>query len=372
MKIFMISPYFYPEIGGAEFAAYEVSRRLAARGHRVALVTKHFGELRDREILHGVEVLRVRALNVRGLRSLSALPGMLGRSLSMAGGWDIVHAHIPYPSAFIAWLLRKLKGVPYVVTSQGSELLDYPEEKPLRLIKPMTAAVLKEASHVHVISKALQDSVIKNFGVKASRVTVIPNGVDLEVFNPSRKKRLWDERVILSVSRLTPKNGLEHLILAMREVVKHQDCRLVIAGDGEQRRFLESLAERKGLKKHVSFAGWVPYERVPELLASSELFVRPSVTEGLGTAFLEAMACGVPVVGTRVSGILDIITHMHNGLLVSPGQPDEIARAILRLLEDDDLRRRLINNGLRFVQRYSWDAITDRYEEIYRNVLEAG
>lgn len=371
MRIFMIAPYFYPEIGGAEFAAYEVSRRLAARGHRVTVVTKHFGELPPREVLHGVEVHRVRALDVKGVRSLSALPGMLARSLSLSDGYHLVHAHIPYPSAFIAYLLRRARGVPYVVTSQGSELLDYPEERPLRLLKPLTGAALRGAEHVHVISRALRRSVVENFGVEPGRVSVIPNGVDLEMFNPRRRRELWEERVVLSVSRLTPKNGLEHLIRAMKLVLERQDCRLVIAGEGELRPALEALVRRLGLDGRVSFTGWVRYEQVPELLASSHVFARPSLTEGLGTAFLEAMACGVPVVGTRVSGIVDIVRHGYNGLLVSPGRVEEIAEAILRLLEDEELRERLIGNALEFVRDYSWDEITTRYEEMYRRVLEA-
>ncbi|NOZ83116.1 MAG: glycosyltransferase family 4 protein [Euryarchaeota archaeon] len=346
-----------------------MSRRLVKRGHSVTVVTKHFGELAPRENLHGVEVLRVRAADFKGLRSLSALPGMLARSFSLSDGCDILHAHIPYPSAFIACLVGRARRLPYVVTSQGSELLDYPEEKPLRLLKPLTGVVLRRAEHVHVISQALRESVLRNFGVPQERVSVIPNGVDLEAFNPRRRRKLWDERVVLSVSRLTPKNGLEHLIRAMKLVLEKQDCRLVIAGEGELRQRLEALVSRLGIESQVSFTGWVRYEDIPELLASSDVFARPSITEGLGTAFLEAMACG-PVVGTKVSGIVDIVRHMHNGILVAPGDVEGIADAILRLLEDDTLRSELVANGLRFVRSYSWDEIAVRYEEMYRKVLE--
>lgn len=371
MKILMISPYFYPEIGGAEFAAYEVSRWLAQEGHEVKVVTKHFGEFRDHELLYGVEVFRVRARRIKGLQSLSAFPGMLRQAVRLAEKADIVHAHIPYPSAIIACIIKKLKNKPYLVTSQGSELLDYPEERPLRAIKPITGITLKNADHIHAISRALKESIVKNFGIPHDKITIIPNGVDFNLFNPYRGKKDPNraEKIIVSVSRLTEKNGLDYLIRAMPQVLEKVDSKLIIVGDGDQRTYLENLIKRLGIEDRVVLKGWVRYEDVPEIIASADLFVRTSITEGLGTAFLEAMACATPVVGSRVQGILDIIQEGYNGILVNPTDVQEIANSIIRVLEDESLRSNLIKNGLKFVEKYRWDNISRQYLELYRKIL---
>jgi glycosyltransferase involved in cell wall biosynthesis len=371
MNILMISPYFYPEIGGAEFAAYEVSKWLAQEGHEVKVVTKHFGEFMDHELLSGVEVFRVRARRIRGLQSLSAFPGMLRLAMRLAEKADIVHAHIPYPSAIIAYIIKKLKNKPYLVTSQGSELLDYPEEKPLRVIKPITGVTLKNAAHIHAISRALKNSIVRNFGIPPDKITIIPNGVDFSLFNPDRgvKDPNRAEKIIVSVSRLTEKNALDYLIRAMPHVLKKIDSKLIIVGDGDQRAYLENLIKKLEIESNVELKGWVKYEDVPEIIASADLFVRTSITEGLGTAFLEAMACGTPVIGSRVQGILDIIQDGYNGILVNPTDIQQIADSIIRVLEDESLRNNLIKNGLEFVEKYRWDNISREYLELYKKIL---
>jgi glycosyltransferase involved in cell wall biosynthesis len=371
MNILMISPYFYPEIGGAEFAAYEVSKWLAQKGHKVRVVTKHFGEFKDYEVLNGIEVFRVRAKKIKGLQSLSAFPQMLRLSMRFAGDADVIHAHIPYPSAIIAYIIKKVKNKPYLITSQGSELFDYPEEKPLRLIKPIIGLTLRNADHIHVISRALKNSIVKNFGIHPEKITIIPNGVDLNLFNPSRGKKdhRRKEKIIVSVSRLTEKNGLDYLIKAMPEVLKKIDSKLIIVGDGDQRTYLENLIKKLGIENKVVLKGWVKYEEVPKIIASADLFVRTSITEGLGTAFLEAMACATPVIGSRVQGILDIIQDGYNGILVSPTDVCEISKGIIRVLEDDNLRESLIKNGLKFIEKYRWENISRQYLELYEKIL---
>lgn len=371
MKILMIIPYFYPEIGGAEFAAYEVSRWLAREGHEVKVVTKHLGEFGDHEIIDGVEVYRARGKRIKGLQSLTAIPRMVRLALKLAPSSDLVHAHIPYPSAFIAYLIKKLRGKPYLVTSQGSELLDYPEEKPLKLIKPLTSIALRNADHVHAISGALKESIINNFGIEGERITVIPNGVDSGSFHPGRGRKNPErkEKVIVSVSRLTLKNGIDYLIKALPKVLEEVDCRLVVIGEGEQRGYLEGLVEELGLEERVELRGWVEYEKVAEIVASADLFARPSLTEGLGTAFLEAMACGTPVIGTKVQGILDIVEDGYNGILVSPGEVEKLSRSMVKVLKDESLRENLVQNGLSFVEKYRWENIGSQYFKLYQEIL---
>lgn len=369
MRILLISPYFYPEIGGAEFAAYEVCKLFAKSGHKVKVVTKHFGEFKEHEILDGVEIFRVRAKRIKGMQSLSAFPSMLKLAMKFSKESDIVHAYIPYPSTIIAYIIKKLRKKPYIVTSQGSELLDYPEERAIKLLKPIIGVCLRKAEYVHVISNALKRSIVENYGVKESRIMVIPNGVNFNLFNIKMRKKSRKRKVIVSVSRLTPKNGIEFLIRAMKIVLKEIDAELVIAGEGEQRRYLENLAEELGIKDKIVFLGWVKYENVPEILSKADVFVRPSITEGLGTAFLEAMACGVPVIATNVQGIVDIIKHDYNGLLVEPKNVERIAESIIKVLEDSELRERLIKNGLNFVERYKWSKIAKEYLEIYEKAL---
>ncbi len=358
-------------MAGAELYTYEVSKYLVKKGYEVDVITKHFGNLKSFEIIDGIRVHRVRSLDIPKMRSLFAMPSSLLKALKME--YDLIHAHITYPSALIAYVLSKVKKVPYLVTCQGDELLDYPESRELRYIKPALSVALRNAGRIHSISQAIKKSLVSNFGVHPDIIEVIPNGVDLSKFRPDIGKDLRREFktdfVLINVSRLSPKNNVDSTIKAAR-IVKDsgRDFKYLIVGDGEEQDRLRRLVKKLGLKSTVVFTGWIQHRALPRYIAGSDAFIRASVTEGLGIVFLEAMACGTPVIASRVQGILDIVEHGRTGLLVDPEDVEDIADGIAKLIENRRLRERLRNNGLKFVKKFDWKNICERTERLYFDI----
>src|SRR6185503_1333769 len=169
----------------------------------------------------------------------------------------------------------------------------------------------------------------------------------------ARALALEGARGVVSVSRLVLKNGLDRLLQAFPAVLREvPNAALLLVGEGEDRPMLEGTADALGIAARVRFAGAVPHARIADYLRLSE---------GLGSAFLEAMACGVPIVGTRAGGIPDFLEEGRTGLFCDPDRPDTIAAALVRLLREPQLARTLARNGRALVaERYRWEAVAER------------
>jgi glycogen(starch) synthase len=147
---------------------------------------------------------------------------------------------------------------------------------------------------------------------------------------------------------------------------------LVLAGDGPERGRLERLAHELGLRSRVRFLGFVPHDRVPGLLRSSDVLVMPSRYEELGTAMVEGMYAGLPVVASDTGGVPELVEHDGSGLLVPPGQAAPLADALNRLLKDQDLSRRFGSRGRTLAQSYRWEALAGKVLDVYRGVIDDG
>ncbi|MBI4709420.1 MAG: glycosyltransferase family 4 protein [Candidatus Portnoybacteria bacterium] len=213
-------------------------------------------------------------------------------------------------------------------------------------------------------------------------IEVVPNGVSLdklkskneevktEIHNLKNKLGIKEsEKVIITVSRLVLKNGVGDLIEAVAKM-QNTNYKLLILGSGPLEESLRLKAKNLNLENRVIFLGEIPNEKVPEYLAISDVFVRPSLSEGLGNAFLEAMAAGVPVIGTEVGGIPDFLKNGETGLFCRVGGSNDIAGKIELLLSDNDLRNKLIINGRRLVEeKYNWDGIAEKMGAIINQLI---
>jgi glycosyltransferase involved in cell wall biosynthesis len=211
-------------------------------------------------------------------------------------------------------------------------------------------------------------------------VRIIPMGVDIESFrrNETKKpKRKKDYIKILSIGRLIPLKGYFYLVSAMPGILKKlPSARLTIVGDGPERRHIEKLARDIGVSDSVIFEGELETSEIPETLWDHDIFVLPSIvtetgeTEGLGTVLLEAMSAGIPVIGTAVGGITDIIKDGKNGLLVPERSPEAIRDAILSLAENEELREKLISTAIEDVKdRFSWGVIARKFDSLFREYI---
>ena len=380
MRILMQQWAYFPWVGGAEVFTQHLAEYMVTRGHQVDIVTgllgkpgiEYDGWQEELDVINGVNVHRVRVPGVKYAGIMVGIWRMLTRSLKLQqqNDYDIIHSHI-FPAMVCGALSKRDKKL--VITLQGGDIGEYKESS--RLIRalemPFIYWSLRKADMVHCVSTHIARAARR---LSARDVTVVPNGVDTSIFHPYdryqlRKKLGYSprEKIVVSTSRLTPKNGLDYLIKATATL---GDVKLIIIGDGEQRKHLESLIQDLKLKNRVFLLGTLPHKELPQYLAIADAFCRPSVNEGFGISFIESMACRIPTIGTAVGGITDIINHGENGILVPPEDAGTLSRALKRVIEDGNLAKQIAERGYQTVrEKFTWEKVLQQMEGVYQGLF---
>ena len=374
----LVFAWFYlPFVGGAELFLRAITQRLRDRFEFVIVTARLRRSLPAVESRDGVTVVRVGLGTAADKFFYLAAAPLHALRLGRA---DLVHAVMVSGGAFAAAAYLRLRRRPSLLTLQDGDSEEYVR----RYLGPLFATYAplhRRFDHVQAISSALAERAVR-YGGPAPSVTVVPNGCDPHLFDEPeaaamaalrRRLDLEGARVVVSVSRLVLKNGIDRLLRAFPAVLTAvPEAALLLVGDGEDRVALERIAQELGIAPRVRFAGAVAHEHIGDYLRLAEVFARPSLSEGLGTAFLEAMACGVPIVGTRTGGIPDFLVDGRTGLFCDPARPETIANAIVRVLRDDVLAREMARAGRALVaQRYRWEAVAERIGALYDRLLGA-
>lgn len=357
-RILIFSLTYYPVVGGAEVALKELTDRLSDM--EFDMITLRFSkEHKKEERVGNVNVYRIGG----GL-------GYLSKILFVPqAAWRAHRLHDEHSySAFWAMMtymtfpimLARMLGTraPYIITLQDGDPFTRVLGR-LRIIifSPLLLYGFRHADKVQTISNFLSDWA-RELGYKGE-VEVIPNGVDVTRFKPTTYNlQPTKESVrLITTSRLVEKNGVGDIIQALKYLPSN--VALQILGVGPLESELKRLVQDEGLGERVEFLGHVEHEAIPEYLHEADVFVRPSLSEGQGISFIEAMASGLPVVATPVGGIPDFLTDGETGLLCTPRDPKSIAEAVERLISEVPLRERVISKALKMVEeRYEWDLIT--------------
>lgn len=292
--------------------------------------------------------------------------------------FDLVHAHWSIPQGFTGLLLRKFRGIPWVTSLHGSDVhgLNLP------FLRGLNKKVILGSDACTANSRATAERAKRISG--RDDIRVIPMGVDIDFFSTSagratgQKQNGRHAETILYAGRLIDVKGVEYLIRAFPSVLeKHANARLLVVGSGPCKGDLVSLSERLHLQKKVVFQDTVSQDELICHYSMADVFVLPSVTtdegetEGLGVVLLEAMASGVPVIGSAVGGIPDIIKDGETGLIALQRNPHDLAEKILRILDDEALRKKVTEKGFGFVKReFSWAVVAERFKKIYEQVSQ--
>ncbi|MDY6987493.1 MAG: glycosyltransferase family 4 protein [Thermodesulfobacteriota bacterium] len=297
------------------------------------------------------------------------------------GQWDVVWLHAPHPVSLIfAWICRRLDKPYFLFIRQNLPVyVRYRSVGARRLLALSVAHVLDFVFRVmarHTLSFVVGREILNRYGNGERRVFQtfislvsekdIPGGLSKQM------QRTLKQTKLLYVGRLAPEKGLICLLRAMGELLgrKNVEVSLLIVGEGPEEERLRGDACQLGLDEHVSFLGYVEHGcRLFDLYRQSDVYILPSLTEGWPQTLFEAMACAVPVVATRVGGIPHLIEDGYNGLLVSPGSPGEICRAVERLAGDLGLRNRIVRNGISTVEKHSMESERDRVVKRIEEVL---
>jgi N-acetyl-alpha-D-glucosaminyl L-malate synthase BshA len=297
---------------------------------------------------------------------------------------DLLHAHFAYPEGWAAYLAKVGLGqrIPLVVTLHGYDILVEPSVGyGIRLSKRYEALVkkvLNASDTVMVASRAVFDeaaSLVKDLG----KIHLVPNGVDTKRFNPKlngdiirNRLAIEDKQIIFTVRHHSPRYGISYLLLAAKLILnKRRDAVFVIGGDGPLLDYHKNLTRRLGISSHVFFTGRIPQEELPLYYAASDVVVVPSLQEAWGLVATEAMACGKPVVASRVGGLPDQVINGYNGFLVPPRDPRALADRVLHLLENPSEAKRMGLNGRRLAEeRLDIEKRVDKIVKLYKEIVE--
>lgn len=364
MRVLIFSTAYIPFIGGAEVAVKEITDRLGGELEFDLITARLSSNLPKFERVGEVNVYRigwgsplvdklilpfagaVKALNLNKERRYDYFWGVMASFATGAG--------------YVANILRGLVGkrsIPIVLSLQEGDSEMYLRTKWFGLVDLSWRLALKRTTVLTAISNYLLERG-QRLGFKGESV-LVPNGVDVQKF-ANHKPKVFDSNnvVLITTSRLVAKNGVADVIKAL--VLLPETVKFKVIGTGKLLNSLKNLAERTGVFNRVEFAGEVSPSEVPNLLHQADIFVRPSLSEGFGNSFIEAMAAGLPVVATPVGGIPDFLKDGETGLYCPKSSPEGLSRAILRLIEDSALRGRLVTNALQMVRsQYDWSLIAE-------------
>ena len=368
MRLLIINYEFPPLGGGAGNATACLAREWAASGHDVEILTGGFRNLPQREERDGYTVRRLPTPRAQqsqcSVLEMCAFMAASCAAVLLGPKPDIAIAFFSIPSGPAAWLLKLLRGVPYIVSLRGGDVPGFDAQNLSRLhaiTNPLTALLWRNARAV-VGNSAGLCQLAQGF-MPGLAVPEIPNGVDTARFSPAPRDA-GDVCELLLVGRLAPQKGVDILLHALARIPS--GWRLRIVGDGPERARLGDLSAALGLAARVKFHGWAQRDDLPALYRSADVFVFPSYDEGMPNVVLEALASGLPVVATRIAGTEQLVAHGANGALVPPGEPAAFAEALAPLIAAPELRRAMGEISRAFaVEQFSWARSAAAYERLF-------
>jgi glycosyltransferase involved in cell wall biosynthesis len=370
--------------GGAELAMYQLGKALALAGHEVTVVAdvveKDFPTTPGLTFVPPAGSLYRRANRLPDSFLFWIVRHLLGnlasfasaRKLVRSGRFDLVHVH----GNLVAYLLGRATRLPVVYTEHDStpwscHYRRLHERVIRRLIyRLVNVPAFRRASAVATACNSLRTDLLGRWGIPAVRVQTILNGADFDVFNPdSHPEQALSpfSQYCLFAGSLTPRKAPD---LVLRALVEASETKCVFAGDGPMRRRLEELATELGVAERVAFLGAVPPGRLAALYTGADLLVLPTFAEASPLVAFEAMACGTPVLSTRVAGLPELVRDWRTGFLVKPGDVGQLAIAIRFLTAD---RKALAEMGAeaqrRVRKRFLWPNVARQYLALYQSLL---
>ena len=390
MKKALIFSLVYDQrfVGGAEIAVQEITARIAPERVSFHMITLRCDSNLPREEQVGtIRLFRVGfgkknpsiadlsrfplSLNKYLFPFLGCLKAlMLERKYGYDVTWSIMANYAGFGALFFNFFYPKIA---FILTLQEGDPIPYIKRR-VRFVYPLFQRIFTRAHRVQAISHYLA-GFARDMGVTVP-VRVIPNGVDSAKFQTPNPKLQTekvealrhhlglgeDDKILITTSRLVEKNGVGDSIESLTFLPS--EVKLLVLGVGPLEEELKKRAALLGVSSRVLFLGHVQYEYIPEYLRVAHVFVRPSLSEGLGNSFIEAMAAGLPVIATPVGGIPDFLHHEETGLFCEVKNPKSIAKAVARLFADRILREKVTANARRLAHtKYNWDSITREFEE---------
>ena len=372
MRILMLN-YEYPPLGGgASPVTKSLSEELVKFGHTVDVVTMGFKGLKEKEEINGVTIYRVPC--IRKKQGVCQTHEMLSYCYSAfrflpkllrENKYDICHTHFIIPTGIVSYLNKNK--IPYIITSHGSDVPNYNPDRfgiQHKLLKPLWNGIVKNAECITSPSEYLKNLILENFDEEnyCDKIKVIPNGIYPENFKPKKK-----EKKVLVVTRLFERKGVQYIIDAMRDIKNYE---LVICGDGPYLKKLEHQISKLNVT-NIHLLGYISYERLKYEYETSSIFVFTSTAESFGIVLLEAMSSGCAIITTNNSGCSEVVDDA--ALLVRPKKSSNIKEALIKLINNDQLRNELGAKARKRVEEnFTWKIIAEQYLSVYEDRIIKG
>jgi len=369
-------------VGGIARVVHDLSKRLIKDGHEVTVITYRDGNVPEYENDKGVEVYRVDNYMIHPNNFIDWIMqlnfNMIAKAtevINKEGGFDVIHAH-DWLVTYAAKSLKQSFNLPMVATIHATEAGRNSgiHDDTQRYINDTEWLLTYEATEVIVNSNYMKGHVQGLFGLPFDKISVIPNGINLNNFTGidrdydfRRRFAMDNEKIILYVGRLVYEKGVQHLISAMPKILEnYHDSKLVIAGKGGMIDELKSQVESMGLSNKVYFTGYLNQKEVQKMYKCADVAVFPSTYEPFGIVALEAMLAGIPTVVSDIGGLNEIVEHGVNGMKSYTGNPNSIADSVLSLLFDPQLAMNVTKNAKNKVKdEFNWQKIAQDTHYIY-------
>jgi N-acetyl-alpha-D-glucosaminyl L-malate synthase BshA len=366
----------YPTFGGSGVVATELGMGLARKGHEIHFITyrrpARLGAFQTNVFYHEVTGEDYPLFEYPPYDT--ALASKMVEVVKYEN-LDLLHVHYAIPHATVAYMAKKIllqegRYIPVIVTLHGTDITLVGENP---AFKPVVEFAINKSDGVTAVSNFLREKTLKQFKVE-NDIRVIYNFVDFERFRKINKDHFKKaiapegEPILTHISNFRKVKRVEDVIRVFQKVYEKIPCKLMLIGDGPERRHAEDLCRQIGLCHEVRFLG--KQDAVEELLAISDLFLIPSESESFGLAALEAMACEVPVLSSNAGGLTEVNIHGKTGFTSEIGDVEDMAAHAISILSDPEMLKKFRANALRQAERFDIQHILPEYEAYYNEVLE--
>lgn len=374
-KILIFSIAYYPFVGGAEVAIKEITDRLPDN-HYYMITNKFDAKWANEEQIGNVKVYRIGNGSKWDKYLYPFRAPFVATKLHSEVKFDFAWSMMAFYAGLAALLFKYKSKVPYLLTLQSGDS-DAFLKKRTWFWEFLYKQIYRQPKVTQVISKWLGQR-SKRMGNKGE-IFLVPNGVDLKVFHKTLddeakdrlKKELGiekDELVMVTTSRLALKNGLDDLIKSINILVYKMGIasKLIILGAGPDESTLKQLAKDQSVEQHVLFMGYMDYKKLPPYVEMADIFCRPSLSEGFGNSFVEAMAVDTPIIATEVGGIPDFLKDGETGLFCQVRDPFSIASAAQKYVQHPELYKKIQDQGGELARsKYSWDLVAQKMKLVF-------
>ena len=382
LKVLMVNYEFPPIGGGGGTTTRFLAKYLARLGVDVNILTSNPG---TEDIVDHHEGYRIHYVGpTKNKLSGTHIPELARFALTIIYYSETVlkriqpnllHCFFTLPSGSCGLYCKKVFNVPYITSALGADVPgfnigDWRLDVYHALTKPLSKSIWNNSSYIVANSHSLQET-CKEFSPK-QEIEMISNGVDTELFYPDKNKDSKTNEVqLLFISRLMPQKGIDILIKACHILNKRgiTNYKLTIVGEGHLKDLMFSLIDEYNLKEKINYLGWKDLEELPEIYRRADVFILPSVMEGMSSVVLQAMASGLPIVASRVKGFEEVLEENVNGLFAEYNNPGEFANAIEKLIESAELREKMSQKSLEKSKLFSWESIAKKYLEFYEKTV---